>query len=375
MAPAPDLASNHPKAGHNDDEGSPKTNRPAGRPAFYARVRQDALIGPVFNGAIGDWPEHLDKLQAFWSSVMLTSGRYKGRPLPAHISHGATITPATFERWLELWRETTERGAARPGHRRGASRKKRSGSPRACSWGSALPARTGWASVRQWPREHDLPEPRDAPLRTAGRSGAGSFDARLHRRHRAGGIARRSLHEGRAAGAASTSCRASCATRCAIRVAPLRRRSSRRNQRRRLSNPPSSIGSSQLVRSNSRSNSGARRSAEIALCIDRNRPHERAHANDDLQPCSRACGMTAGQGLDPAAVRRDRRPGAAHAAAVALRPRCRRAAARRTCGSSAPRAASSTTSGFRAQRGRGARGACAGRASTSPRSPSASSRG
>ena len=75
---------------------------------FYARVRRDPLIGPVFNGAIHDWPEHLDKLQAFWSSVMLTSGRYKGRPLPAHIKHGDAITPASFERWLSLWRETTD---------------------------------------------------------------------------------------------------------------------------------------------------------------------------------------------------------------------------------------------------------------------------
>ena len=74
---------------------------------FYARVRRDPLIGPVFNGAIHDWPEHLDRLQAFWSSVMLTSGRYKGQPLPAHIKHGEAITPAAFERWLSLWRETT----------------------------------------------------------------------------------------------------------------------------------------------------------------------------------------------------------------------------------------------------------------------------
>src|SRR5687767_6334051 len=75
---------------------------------FYARVREDDLIGPVFNGAIHDWPEHLDKLQAFWSSVMLTSGRYKGRPLPAHVKHSDSISPASFERWLALWRETTD---------------------------------------------------------------------------------------------------------------------------------------------------------------------------------------------------------------------------------------------------------------------------
>ena len=59
---------------------------------FYARVRRDPLIGPVFNNAIDDWPDHLDRLQAFWSSVMLTSGRYKGRPLPAHIKHAAGLS-------------------------------------------------------------------------------------------------------------------------------------------------------------------------------------------------------------------------------------------------------------------------------------------
>jgi hemoglobin len=75
--------------------------------AFYAKVRDDALIGPVFNKAIHDWPAHLETLKAFWSSVMLTSGRYKGRPLPAHARHADAITAASFERWLKLWAETT----------------------------------------------------------------------------------------------------------------------------------------------------------------------------------------------------------------------------------------------------------------------------
>ncbi len=44
---------------------------------FYAKVRSDALLGPVFDRAIADWPEHLERLQNFWSSVMLTSGRYR----------------------------------------------------------------------------------------------------------------------------------------------------------------------------------------------------------------------------------------------------------------------------------------------------------
>jgi hemoglobin len=76
-------------------------------PAFYARVRQDPELGPVFNDAVDDWPEHLEKLVAFWSSVMLTSGRYKGNPMLAHKKHGARITPALFDRWLALWAQTT----------------------------------------------------------------------------------------------------------------------------------------------------------------------------------------------------------------------------------------------------------------------------
>lgn len=74
---------------------------------FYARVRDDSQLGPIFNDAVVDWPEHLQKLRNFWSSVMLTSGRYKGQPVPAHARHADRITPAMFERWLTLWTGTT----------------------------------------------------------------------------------------------------------------------------------------------------------------------------------------------------------------------------------------------------------------------------
>lgn len=76
-------------------------------PRFYARVREDGLIGPVFDGAIADWDDHLKKLVAFWSSVMLTSGRYKGNPVAAHMKHLGAITPPMFDRWLALWAEVT----------------------------------------------------------------------------------------------------------------------------------------------------------------------------------------------------------------------------------------------------------------------------
>lgn len=75
--------------------------------AFYGRVRADPQLGPVFNGAVDDWPTHLETLTAFWSSVMLGSGRYKGNPLATHGQLGDRITPQLFERWLALWTATT----------------------------------------------------------------------------------------------------------------------------------------------------------------------------------------------------------------------------------------------------------------------------
>lgn len=71
---------------------------------FYGKARQDPVIGPVFNNAVHDWDEHLHKLYDFWSSVMLTTGRYKGNPMAAHMKH--PIEPGFFDRWLTLWRET-----------------------------------------------------------------------------------------------------------------------------------------------------------------------------------------------------------------------------------------------------------------------------
>lgn len=74
---------------------------------FYVRVRVDELLGPLFNDAVNDWPHHLERLCDFWSSVMLTSGRYKGNPMAMHLKHAKQIEPAMFDRWLALWREIT----------------------------------------------------------------------------------------------------------------------------------------------------------------------------------------------------------------------------------------------------------------------------
>jgi hemoglobin len=73
---------------------------------FYLSVRRDPLLGPIFAAAIGDdWTPHLTKMKAFWSSVLLASGTYKGNPMIAHLKL-PLLTAHHFERWLELWRAT-----------------------------------------------------------------------------------------------------------------------------------------------------------------------------------------------------------------------------------------------------------------------------
>ena len=74
--------------------------------AFYGRVREDAVLGPIFDRAIGDdWDAHLAKLCDFWSSVMLATGRFQGRPMQVH-NRLPDIKSQHFGRWLALFEAT-----------------------------------------------------------------------------------------------------------------------------------------------------------------------------------------------------------------------------------------------------------------------------
>lgn len=72
---------------------------------FYAKVRRDPELGPIFNGHIDDWPHHLQKLCDFWSGVVLRTGRFSGAPMPKHAALPG-LRAELFHQWLNLWRET-----------------------------------------------------------------------------------------------------------------------------------------------------------------------------------------------------------------------------------------------------------------------------
>jgi hemoglobin len=74
---------------------------------FYTRVRRHPALGPVFEAAIepADWVEHLATMKRFWSSVMLTSGRYSGNPVAVHRAVSGLDRPL-FAAWLAVFSDT-----------------------------------------------------------------------------------------------------------------------------------------------------------------------------------------------------------------------------------------------------------------------------
>ena len=73
---------------------------------FYAKVRDDDLLGPVFDEKVDNWDHHLDRMVMFWSSVALATGNYDGRPMQKHLP--LKITRHHFDRWLQLFAETVD---------------------------------------------------------------------------------------------------------------------------------------------------------------------------------------------------------------------------------------------------------------------------
>lgn len=82
--------------------------------AFYDKIREDKLLGPIFNQRIPteEWPTHLEKLTDFWESNLFGVMKFKGRPGQKHIQvdkeQNNSIGIDHFEQWLALWFRTVD---------------------------------------------------------------------------------------------------------------------------------------------------------------------------------------------------------------------------------------------------------------------------
>jgi hemoglobin len=76
---------------------------------FYAQVRADPVLGPVFDNAIGErWEPHLARMVEFWSTVMLGSHDFQGNVFGKHMALSG-IEPEHFRRWLALFQANAAR--------------------------------------------------------------------------------------------------------------------------------------------------------------------------------------------------------------------------------------------------------------------------
>lgn len=82
--------------------------------AFYAKIRKDELLGPIFNRIIPEenWDKHLDKLTDFWETALFGIPKFKGNPTLAHRKVDQVSNPGIneqhFNYWLNLWHETID---------------------------------------------------------------------------------------------------------------------------------------------------------------------------------------------------------------------------------------------------------------------------
>lgn len=100
--------------------------------AFYIKARHDDLLGPVFNGAITDWDHHLSRMDDFWSTALLGTNRYQDAPFPPHLK--LDMGQEHFDRWRDLWSETSMEHLPAPLNERAAM----AGNNMAHCWGRAF---------------------------------------------------------------------------------------------------------------------------------------------------------------------------------------------------------------------------------------------
>ena len=72
---------------------------------FYGKIRQDALLGPIFAERIQDWDVHLGRMKQFWRSVLHASGEFAGNPMVKHIAIPG-LEERHFVHWLTLFYAT-----------------------------------------------------------------------------------------------------------------------------------------------------------------------------------------------------------------------------------------------------------------------------
>jgi hemoglobin len=74
---------------------------------FHDRVREDPEIAPLLAEQVGDWDEHVERLHAFWSAVMLGDGA--GKSPTALDGLPFAVEAPFFDHWIAVFEEEAGR--------------------------------------------------------------------------------------------------------------------------------------------------------------------------------------------------------------------------------------------------------------------------
>ena len=78
---------------------------------FYNKVKVDDILGPIFNVKIPvNWEIHLPVMYQFWENAIFYTGGYTGNPMTVHehIHKKVGLKSTHFDRWIELFNQTTD---------------------------------------------------------------------------------------------------------------------------------------------------------------------------------------------------------------------------------------------------------------------------
>ncbi len=79
---------------------------------FYAKIRTNDELGPIFNKAIHDWDSHLIHLTNFWESQLFRKNVFSGNPLKKHVevdeNNNNQLSNDLFGLWLQFWLGTID---------------------------------------------------------------------------------------------------------------------------------------------------------------------------------------------------------------------------------------------------------------------------
>lgn len=79
--------------------------------SFYEKVVKDKVIGYFFTEVmIITWDNHIPRMYAFWETVLLQKGTYRGHPPLKHVELNRLepLKQEHFTVWRNLWEETVD---------------------------------------------------------------------------------------------------------------------------------------------------------------------------------------------------------------------------------------------------------------------------